>query len=102
MADSAKIRAKLNEIKIDRTPIEAGLTTTADQLSLGAGMLRDVLHLVANPHQLYRDGNSQVRRNLNDTVFQKLYIDYCEVIRPGSGGVHRNVRRRAEPGSSGG
>lgn len=77
---TAKIRAKLNEIKIDRARIEAGLTTTADQLSLGAGVLRDALHLVANPHQLYRDGNNQVRRNLNDTFFQKLYIDDCEVV----------------------
>jgi site-specific DNA recombinase len=77
---AAKIRAKLNEIKIDRARIEAGLTTTADQLSLGAGVLRDALHLVANPHQLYRDGNSQVRRNLNDTFFQKLYIDDCAVV----------------------
>ncbi|MGC7290864.1 recombinase family protein, partial [Mycobacteroides abscessus subsp. massiliense] len=77
---TAKIRAKLNEIKIDRARIEAGLTTTANQLSLGAGVLRDALHLVANPHQLYRDGNNQVRRNLNDTFFQKLYIDDCEVV----------------------
>ena len=77
---AAKIRAKLNEIKIDRARIEAGLATTADQLSLGAGVLRDALHLVANPHQLYHDGNSQVRRNLNDTFFQKLYIDDCEVV----------------------
>jgi len=77
---AAKIRAKLNEIEIDRARLEAGLTTTADQLSLGAGVLRDALRLVADPHQLYRDGNSQVRRNLNDTFFQKLYIDDCEVV----------------------
>jgi hypothetical protein len=32
------------------------------------------------PPQLYHDGNSQVRRNLNDTFFQKLYIDDCEVV----------------------
>lgn len=76
---AAKIRAKLNEIKIDRARIEAGLTTTTEQLSLGAGVLRDALHLVADTHQLYLSGNSQVRRNLNDTFFQKLYIDDCEV-----------------------
>lgn len=76
---TAKIRAKLNEIKIDRARVEAGLATTSEELSLGAGVLRDALYLVANPHSLYRDGNSQVRRNLNDTFFQKLYIDDCEV-----------------------
>jgi site-specific DNA recombinase len=76
---AAKIRAKLNEIKIDRARVEAGLTTTSDQLSLGAGVLRDALHLVADTHQLYLSGNSQVRRNLNDTFFEKLYIDDCEV-----------------------
>jgi hypothetical protein len=32
------------------------------------------------PHHLYRDGNSQIRRNLNDTFFEKLYIDDCEVV----------------------
>ncbi len=76
---AAKIRAKLNEIKIDRARVEAGLTTTAEQLSLGAVVLRDALQLVADTHALYQNGNSQVRRNLNDTFFQKLYIDDCEV-----------------------
>lgn len=78
---AAKIRTKLNEIKIDRARIEAGLTTTSEQLSLGAGVLRDALHLVADTHQLYTSGNNQVRRNFNDTFFQKLYIDDCEVVR---------------------
>ncbi|BDB41263.1 hypothetical protein IWGMT90018_17090 [Mycobacterium kiyosense] len=77
---AAKIRAKLNEVKIDRARIEAGLATTADQLSLGAGVLRDALHLVADTHALYQNGSNQVRRNLNDTFFQKLYIDDCEVV----------------------
>ncbi|GFG50806.1 recombinase family protein [Mycolicibacterium agri] len=77
---TVKIRAKLNEIKIARARVEAGLTTTADQLSLGAGVLRDALRLVADIHQLYLNGNSQVRGNLNDTFFEKLYIDDCEVV----------------------
>lgn len=76
---AAKIRAKLNEIKITRARVEAGLTTTAEQLSLGASVIRDALHLVADTHALYQNGNSQIRRNLNDTFFQKLYIDDCEV-----------------------
>ena len=79
-SSSSASESSTNEIKIDRARIEAGLATTADQLSLGAGVLRDALHLVANPHQLYGDGNSQVRRNLNDTFFQRLYIDDSEVV----------------------
>ncbi|BBZ06942.1 hypothetical protein MDOR_11110 [Mycolicibacterium doricum] len=76
---AAKIRTKLNDIKIARARVEAGLTTTAEQLSVGASVLRDALHLVADTHDLYQNGNSQIRRNLNDTFFQRLYIDDCEV-----------------------
>lgn len=77
---TAKIRAKLNELRRDRTRIEAGLTNTGEELSVGASLLRDTLDLLANPQQLYRDGNNTIRRHLNQTFFLKFYIDDLEVV----------------------
>ena len=77
---TAKIRAKLHEVRGDRERIEVGLTNTGEELSVGAGVLRDMLDLLADPEQLYADGNNRIRRNLNQTFFHKFYIDELEVV----------------------
>ena len=51
----AKIRAKLNDLKFDRARIEAGLTSTGEELAIGAQVLRDALYLVEDaPNALQR------------------------------------------------
>jgi hypothetical protein len=77
---TAKIRAKLHELKLDRARLEAGLTNTSEELSLGAGVLRDMLDLLVDTQQLYTDANNGVRRHLNQTFFHKFYIDEPDVI----------------------
>jgi site-specific DNA recombinase len=67
---AAKIRAKLNEIKVDRARVEAGLTNTTEQLSIGAGVLRDALQLVSSPDDHYRHGSNEIRKYLNETFFE--------------------------------
>lgn len=74
-----KIRTKLHELHIDRQRIEASLAVTGEELAVGAAVLRNALHLLANPQQLYRDVPDQVRRHLNQTFYQCFYLDDCEV-----------------------
>ncbi|MET8779167.1 recombinase family protein [Nocardia sp. NPDC004654] len=76
---TGKIKAKLQEITIQRARIEAGLTNTTAELSLGVEMLRDALRLVANPRQLYHDGTDSIRRLLNETFFERFYLDDPDV-----------------------
>ncbi|MGW5376457.1 hypothetical protein ACWESM_13510 [Nocardia sp. NPDC003999] len=42
-------------------------------------MLRDALRLVANPRQLYHDGTDSIRRLLNETFFERFYLDDPDV-----------------------
>jgi site-specific DNA recombinase len=77
---TAKIRIKPNEINIDRACVEAKLSATSDQLAVGAGVLRDAPHVVANRHRPYRDGNAKCHGTLT-TSFQNLYIDGREVAK---------------------
>jgi site-specific DNA recombinase len=77
---TAKIRAKLHEVKVDRARIEVGLTSTSEELSEGAGVLRDALHLLTDPQELYANVSNRVRRHLNQTFFHKFYLDDLEVI----------------------
>ena len=75
----AKIRLKLHELQRDRERVRAGLTNTSEQLAVGAAVLRDALHLVEDPCRLYHDVPDNVRRHLNQTFFERLYIDDLEV-----------------------
>lgn len=74
----AKTRSKLHGLQRDRARIEVGLASTREQLSVGAGVLRDALYLVSDPQELYSNVNDKVRRHLNETFYEALYID--EVI----------------------
>lgn len=75
----ARIRTKLHDIQLDRQRIEAGLTNTGEQLAVGAAVLRDALHLVNDPQTLYRNVDDKVRRHLNETFYERLYLDDTEV-----------------------
>ncbi len=76
----AKIRAKLRELQKDRERAQAGLTNTSEQLDIGASVLRDALHLVEDPFNLYRSVADNVRRHLNQTFYECFYVDDQEVV----------------------
>ncbi|MGW5106256.1 hypothetical protein [Nocardia sp. NPDC004123] len=79
----AKVRMKLIDIKTQRKRLEAGLTNTSEELTIGAGVLRHALDLVADPYVLYRDAGTDVRRLLNETFYQRFYIDdHHDTIEP--------------------
>ncbi|MFF0636893.1 hypothetical protein ACFYTS_30860 [Nocardia sp. NPDC004151] len=74
---------KLIDIKTQRKRLEAGLTNTSEELTIGAGVLRHALDLVADPYVLYRDASTDVRRLLNETFYQRFYIDdHQDTIEP--------------------
>ncbi|MGU3500922.1 recombinase family protein [Mycobacterium sp. C31M] len=75
-----KIRTKLNALRVERANIEASLTSTGEELSLGAAVLRDALHLVEDPEVLYASVPDDVRRHLNQTFYERLYIDDTEIV----------------------
>lgn len=105
---AAKIKAKLQEITIQRVRIQAGLTKTTAELSLGIEMLRDALRLVANPRQLYHDGTDSIRRLLNETFFERFYLDDPDVATDEKTPLftelhdaHRAYRQRTTPRADG-
>jgi site-specific DNA recombinase len=71
----AKIKAKLRQLQADRQEIEAGLSSTSAELAVGVDVLLSALDLVADPSKLYGEGNDTVRRNLNQTFFNRFYLD---------------------------
>ncbi|MBF6331797.1 recombinase family protein [Nocardia transvalensis] len=71
----AKVRTKLIELKNERKRLEAALVNTSEELGVGATVLRYALDLIADPYALYRDGNPEVRRRLNETFYQRFYVD---------------------------
>ncbi|MRH93511.1 hypothetical protein GFY24_39995 [Nocardia sp. SYP-A9097] len=71
----AKIRMKLIELKSQRKRLEAGMTNTSEKLAIGASVLRHALDLVADPYTLYRDAGPEARRLLNETFFERFYVD---------------------------
>jgi site-specific DNA recombinase len=75
----SKIRAKLREIQKERDRTRAGLASTGEELAVGAAVLRDALHLVKDPQRLYRNVADDVRRHLNQTFYERFYIDDLEV-----------------------
>ncbi|WP_406603522.1 recombinase family protein [Nocardia aurantia] len=70
-----KVRAKLLELENQRKRIQAGLVDTSEQLALGVNVLRQAIDLIADPYALYRDAGPETRRLLNETFYERLYID---------------------------
>ncbi len=76
---NAKIRERLRGIADDRTKLEDQLEGCDDQLEVGAALIDAALRLLEDPETLYRESGPNFRRTLNQTIFEKLYIDDGEV-----------------------
>jgi site-specific DNA recombinase len=79
LADDAlpttKVRAKLRTIQSERNAAEASLASTGAVLAVGAGVLIEALELMSDPETSYIDGSDVIRRNLNETFYQRFYLD---------------------------
>ena len=71
----SKIQQRINKLRLERVRIEAGLSDTSAELALGAQRLRACLDLLASAAELYRDTPDSGRRQLNQTFYQRLYLD---------------------------
>lgn len=70
-----KILERSNAIKVERNQIEASLTDTTAELALGATRLTQCLAMLSDPAQAYAQGSDAVRRKLNQTFFERFYLD---------------------------
>lgn len=71
----AKIRQRLHKIRLERGSVQEGLGQNAEQLAVGAEVLRTALDLLSDPAKLYGGAADAVRRQLNETFFQRFYLD---------------------------
>ncbi len=70
-----KIQERSNAIRLERARIQSQLIDTSQQLDLGAQRLRESLDLVADPARLYRRAPDDIRCQLNQTLYQRFYLD---------------------------
>ena len=71
----AAIKTKLRRVQSDRQAAEAGLASTSAELAVGLEVLVGALDFISDPHKLYGDGDDTIRRLLNQTFYQALYLD---------------------------
>jgi site-specific DNA recombinase len=95
----SKIKEKLRQIQADRVEIEAGLSSTAAELAVGLEVLVSALDLVKDAERFYRDGNDNVRRMLNQTFFDRFYLDERGVSGDALNPPFDDFRRAARPGA---
>lgn len=71
----AKVKAKLRSLQTERVTTEARLANTGAVLEVGAKVLLGALDLMSNPEATYTNGTDAIRRNLNETFYQRIFLD---------------------------
>ncbi|MBN7549396.1 resolvase [Mycobacteroides abscessus] len=71
----AKFREKLRKIQIERTATEARLANSGEVLAVGATTPLDALDFMSDPAATYASGTDSIRRNLNETYYQRIFLD---------------------------
>jgi len=71
----AKIQERSNAIRIERARIQTQLADTTSQLELGAQRLTECLDRARNAAQLYRDAPDDTRRLINQSFYERFYLD---------------------------
>ena len=70
----SKAREKITEIERERAGLEARLSTIEDDISVGADFIRGWLELLRDPYELYLNATNEMRRDLNQAIFKKIYV----------------------------
>lgn len=76
-----RIKARLRRIQVERDRAKEGLLGTGAELGVGANVLQEALSFVADLHAMYRDACDETRRLMNQTFYQRFYVDEEIVIR---------------------
>lgn len=92
----AKVREKLRKIQIERAATEARLANTGEVLAVGTKVLLGALDFMSDPAATYTSGTDSIRRNLNETYYQRIFIDEQGVqasdLKPPFGDFHAALR----------
>ena len=70
----SRAREKITEIERERAGLEARLGTIEDDLSIGADFIKGWLELLRDPYELYRNASNDMRRELNQAIFKRIFV----------------------------
>ena len=70
----SKAREKITEIERERAGLEARLSTINDDISTGADYLKGWLELLRDPYEMYRAASNEMRRELNQAIFTRIWV----------------------------
>ena len=76
---AGKVRSRLTKIAQDQERIRAELEGVEDTLHQGAAGLGAALTLLERPQELYRQAGGPTRRLLNQTFYERLWVDLHDV-----------------------
>ncbi|WP_405166425.1 hypothetical protein OG203_15820 [Nocardia sp. NBC_01499] len=70
-----KIKIRLRRIQVERDRANEGLLGTHAELGVGANALRTAISFMSDPHTMYSNASDDTRRLMNQTFYQRFYID---------------------------
>lgn len=70
-----KIRMKLHEIHTQKRKAQDTMANVTAELTVGGELLRKALALADDPAGLYRSSTDAIRRLMNQSFFEKIYVD---------------------------
>ncbi len=75
MLPQHKIRMKLHEIHTQKRKAQDSLANISAELTVGGAVLNKALGLIEDPSGLYYSATDPVRRLMNQSFFEKIYVD---------------------------
>ena len=75
-----KVRSRLTSIDAQRKRLTNDLANVDTELQAGSDVVNAVLGVLDRPDELYRRLTDGGRRTLNQTIFEKLYVDSGTVV----------------------
>lgn len=78
--DTSRVRARLREITRKRASLQEELDTVTDDIRAGVEYLDAHISLLERPYELYKQESDAVRRELNQAIFEHIYVINDEVI----------------------
>jgi hypothetical protein len=75
MLPQHKIRMKLHEIHTQKRKAQDSMANISAELTVGGAVLKKALKLIEDPAGLYCSATDAVRRLMNQSFFEKIYVD---------------------------
>lgn len=78
--DGTKVRNRIRELRRQQTEIENDLKNLEQDLAPAVEYIDAFLALLEHPDELYRRSSDQTRRELNQAIFERIYICVDDVV----------------------